>query len=261
MQIKGRRLIEEILPAGVKGPNISIRARKDSKGTGISFVIKPHNSRAHTGEYEATIILPSTHGPRYDAALTRLKVVIARWMEIEAINKDIQEEFLACDVSEDGECIVENDMPIPIWRYHCPAPLRRAMDIEEMSNDRREACAEGYLALKIGEYKYDFKMFEENEQPDWDLRGRGCRTVSIVTIRSDKIYFSQGSTKCYLRIKSSIPDIVAAGLIGMPVTVLVDIPGLDIEGINILKCTTNAKNNETIVDLSRVMTMMAPMPR
>lgn len=262
-QRQGRELIQSLLPHGMEGPEVNIRARRTETGQAIAFSLWPHPNAATGGEYQNSVILGNTPGRHRDAALDRIRHLIERWVEIETVVKLIRDEERACDEDGPGNHVAD-DMTIPAWRFHCPMPLRRIMDLAGMDDAERVRMAEDSGSFAIG--GYIVRLHERDGQPlppdrrDGRRKGIGCRTVRRFSIEGRGIHFSQGISRCYLKMSATIPQTMQSALVGMPASLLMDLPGFDVPGMNISGISSTKTKNAIIVDFTRTMAMMSAAP-
>lgn len=257
-QIQGARLIKSLVPEGYCGPEYSVRAKRDGSGKGIRINLFPHKNRAKNGEYEQTLLIPSTKGIHHDDAIAQLEFLINRWVEIERADVAYQNECLECDCSEDGISFVEDDMPIAPWRHHCPTPLRVILDRANVKyKDRvdfiRKKNDESFL---IDGLKVKFKLSS-------DRLGNVYDSFEILQIKGENFYYSQGISDCYIHIYSHIPETVISSLEGLALRRVIDITCLDIGGIVIKgyeQTSSDRQKGRFKLSLGRAMSMLAPNP-
>lgn len=259
-QTEGRDLVASLLPAGMEGPEVNIRAH-NGDSPGISFSFWPHGNGAGGGEYRSPVLLPHASGTLRDLALRRITHIVHRWLEVETVMRDMAAERLACDADDHGDVLVDDDMPVPAWRFHCPAPLRAAMDIACIPDGERTDIADVSGGFDIGPLR--IAVHERDAEAGGAGRaGRslGCRTIRRITMTAPGVLFSQGIQRCYLKLDHPIPATAQAALIGMQASHLIDLPGFDLPGMIIMQCTSSKGSQTTTFDISRTISMMAPPP-
>lgn len=247
--IAGRATIRSILPQDMVGPETNIRAR----GNDIAISIYPHRCGGTGGEYRETVLLPTTEGPDRDERLERLRAILFRWAEVEIVRRMIREEDAACDEDDQGN-LVDDDMPVPGWRTHCPAVLRRIADVQGVGgilDETRSRIDLGRATLSIDHVDDRWSHLREG-------RGSRCRTITRITLEAPGILYSQGIARSYLKIARRLPDTTIAALIGQPAAELVDLPGLDIPALRIRKAAPS--RNFVVFDVDRAFAMLAPPP-
>lgn len=258
-QIRGLAIVRSMLPAGANGPDVNIRANR-TMGPGIAFSTWPHPHGGRGGEYHETVVMPDADGPEREAAKDRLRQILARWLEIETVIADMLDEARACDEDDLGNH-VDDDMPTPAWRHHCPAPLRVAMDRAGLGERERLDLVETSGSFTIGAYTVRIHECDLRELPmGVAARGRGCRTVRRCTVEAPGVYFSQGINRCYLRIDRLVPQTIQSSLIGRSPSLLIDMPGLDAPGLAVLGAEFSTGRQRVTFDLSRNFTMMSTPP-
>ena len=247
--IAGRATIRSILPQDMVGPETNIRAR----GNDIAISIYPHRCGGTGGEYRETVLLPTTEGRDRDERLERLRAVLLRWAEVETVRRMIREEDAACDADDDGN-LIDDDMPVPEWRTHCPAVLRRIADVRGTDGMLDEARS----GMDLGRAILSIDHVDDRTAHLHHGRGSRCRTIVRITLQAPGVVYSQGISRSYVKIARRLPDTTTAALIGRPAAELVDLPGLDVPGLRIRNAT--ASRDGVVFDVDRAFAMLAPPP-
>jgi len=250
-QIEGRALLESLLPAGRALPDVNIRARRDAGGEHIAFHFSPAREHGRGGEWMETIVLPRVEGRHRDAALARIAHQIGRNVEIQCMVEDMLDEARGMTKGE--------ARTTPAWRFHCPLALRRAMDRVSMPDDERLRLAETKGRFQLG--GYDIRINDRSDEAfAYGYRGIGHRTVTRITITGPGVKFSQGTNKCYLQTAGILPTLMRTALPGLPVSMLIDVPGLDAAATVVERCSTHATRDSSTYDLSRTFGLLADPP-
>ena len=253
-QAEGERTLADMLPRGYPRPNVTIRAR----GEAIAYTVWPHAAAIGHGEYRATVVVPREDGRTREAALERLRQLLGRIVEMEGIVQLRTEERLACDLDEETECMVDDDMDVAPWRIHCPLALRRALDTMGADGPRRmTAFNEG--RIQIGDVTVSIDD-RRDETPGrigdvWSDQA----WIRRATITGPGIVYSQGMTRSYLRIDRNLPETIASAMVGRSPSDLVDLPGMDAAGL-LVTGARRTRNAGLHFETTRVHGTLGPPP-
>lgn len=264
-QIAGAEMLADMLPIGATLPKVTIASRATHMGRGIAFTIHWPEWHYQVGEYRATVIVPQATGPLRDAAQRRLKQLIERHAQIEQLANSYAAERLACDYDPAADFMVDDDMPIPSWRIHAPLVLRHALDEAGVSEETRLDLVERQTGIEwrgatiiISECEQDDALrlrAKKSQQPEVANTSKWIRRA---TITSPKGIWSQGITRCYLKIPMPMPETVRAAVIGRSPGHIIDLPGLDAPGLCVISSVATASG--TLFDITRAHTMLGPAP-
>ena len=258
-QIEGRAIVAAMVPVGMVGPDVTIRARRCETGTGIALTVEPHMNSGRGGEGSRTVVLEPDDSVHRRAAIELIRHKVDRWVEVETVMRDLDAERAACDEDGNGGH-VDDDMPTPAWRYHCPLVLRSAMDTAGLDDRQRLEIVETGGVLDLDGYAVRVHEVDPDETPPWGRRGRGTRTVRRVTIQRDGLYFSHGINRCYLKIRAKLPESMDSAAMGLPLRNLVEVPGMMDTCIQPWRHGRAVEPTWTEYDVVRCFSMMSPPP-
>lgn len=237
-------MLEALFPRELEMPQATIRLRNRGALSGPAISIRCHHERSRGGEYAKTVVIPWNEGAARNQALLDLSYEAGRWVEIEMAIRSVLAEREACDADGNGNW-VDDDMTVPAWRYHCPLPLREAMDMAGMDSESRR---------RIVTTSDSFQLLGRTitvHEVEGELCGRMLPSVKRISISSPGVVFSQGVVNCRMKVDQVFPEMTLGALLGKPVRYLIDLPGLRSDHLVIQKIHLRPKKMETIFEISR----------
>jgi hypothetical protein len=252
-QIKGRAILDSLLPSGMKGPDATIRARRCGDESAVAISLMPHRDSGSGGEYRRTLLVTGRDGPHEKAMYALLEHHVARWIEIEREVRRLHADNARAEHSGGGHTRT------PAWRMHCPLVLRRICDTAGLDADARTALAVKGGSLMLDGFLVRVHEVDVTERSPWGMSGRGMRTVRRVTVERPGFIFSQGVNRCYMKVDVELPQIVRAAMVGLPLRNMVAAPGM---ADDCLQPASSGKSNRgrTEYDITRCFAMLAPHP-
>lgn len=260
-KLHGADLLSSMLREGEARPQITIAGRTGPSGPSVAITVWPHSGRS-PGEYRETAVVPFGDGPIREAAIGRVRGLIARWYGIEDAERAYEREQRECDQDQETDQWVEDDMPVPAWRIHCPAALVRLCDAAELDEAGRVALADMALRLTHGGATVTVEDCERDgcgPSTAPKQSRTGMRMVRRITLTAPGARYSQGIGSCRLELDVELPRTILGAAVGRPLSHLVAMAGLDDPGMIVLKATRGVRGG-TRLDVARTFAMLGPMP-
>ena len=235
-------IIERVLGGAPRPPCISSLGLKLPDGTPGVRLILP-GSQGH-GEWRQTVAVPldPEHHAR-DHAIQRAAQIIGRLVDVRARRLAYAEEVEACDRDPDAGLAIDDDMPIPAARHHCPLVLRTAYDAAGLDDDQRLEHLTGKAPAGLAGATAMVNDVREGSSVD------PFHHATRATIEAPGLRWSQGMKQHYLDVQGRMPETVVRGVVGMPVRLLSDAAWLQAPGIVVL--AVKRRRDVTRFELSR----------